>query len=276
MNLVERLARRGFWRMQLTSERFLSDADLSRLAAHYGGRRQPPLSYATARDYADSVDVIGPLARFNRDMKDVQRCWTLKTILGCLKPGARLLEIGAGEPIVADALARLGYDVTVVDPYEGHGDGPRDAEAFRRIYPRLCFKPDMFSDTLAGLEPGSFDCCYSISVLEHMPPDGLDAALRGVAAFSRPGAVSIHCIDHVLAGVGAEFHRALLDRVGSFFGLAPDALDALGAAATDPEAYLLSVEAHDGWRGRRSYDAFPMRRCISVQICGIPQEGGPA
>src|SRR5438309_3747012 len=48
---------------------------------------------------------------FRSDLKDVQRPWALKAIVGSVRPGSRLLEIGAGKPVVADQLAQLGYDV---------------------------------------------------------------------------------------------------------------------------------------------------------------------
>jgi hypothetical protein len=44
-------------------------------------------------------------------LKDVQRPWMLKAVFGRLPRGARLLEIGGGDPWVADLLARLGYEV---------------------------------------------------------------------------------------------------------------------------------------------------------------------
>ena len=65
-----------------------------------------PISYGTARDFADSADQMPGLISANGDMKDLQRCWMVKAVLGNVEPGARILEIGAGEPLVAgDALA---------------------------------------------------------------------------------------------------------------------------------------------------------------------------
>jgi hypothetical protein len=34
----------------------------------------------------------------------------------------------------------------------------------------------------------------------------------------------------------------------------------------DPETYYLSAESLNRWRGSLSYDEFPMRVCVSVQI----------
>ena len=74
-------------------------------------------------------------------MKNLQRCWMVKAVLGSVEPGGRLLEIGAGEPLVADLLARLGYEVTVVDPYDGSGDGPLEFEEFRGRLSAGRFRP---------------------------------------------------------------------------------------------------------------------------------------
>ena len=79
--------------------------------ARYGGCfPAPPLSYGTVQDYCDSYDHLPALATEAHDLKDCQRPWTFKTILGAVPYGGRLLEIGAGEPIVAELLSCLGYN----------------------------------------------------------------------------------------------------------------------------------------------------------------------
>src|SRR5687767_3105883 len=79
-------------------------------------------SYATVRDYCESLDEIPQITAMDGDLKNVQRPWAVKTILAHVPPPARLLEIGGGEPIVSGFLAELGYDVTLVDPYDGFGN----------------------------------------------------------------------------------------------------------------------------------------------------------
>ena len=259
----------------INSDRYLGDADVARIAERYKGAQRPVASYGTVRDYCDSVDVIGPLATSNRDMKDLQRCWTLKALLAHAPRGERLLEIGAGEPLVADVLARAGYDVTVFDPYDGFGGGPAVGDAFTGFYPRLKFRRETFGDATGGLDPASFAACYSISVLEHVSPDERDAIFRGVRKFLRPDGVSVHSIDHVLLGAGSVYHRDGLLQVGGAYGVPPDAIDGLlDEAAADPDTYLVSAEAHDGWRKGRPYDEFPMRRIVSVQFCGPLRPAG--
>jgi hypothetical protein len=34
----------------------------------------------------------------------------------------------------------------------------------------------------------------------------------------------------------------------------------------DPETYFLSAESHNRWRSALSYDEFPMRVCVSIQL----------
>ncbi|MDX6606770.1 MAG: hypothetical protein QOD14_1310, partial [Solirubrobacterales bacterium] len=138
----------------------------------YRGRFEvEPLSYGTVRDFADSADHLGGLARASSDMKDLQRCWMVKAVLGNVERGGGLVEIGAGEPLVADLLTRLGYGVTVVDPYDGSGHGPEQFDEFRRAYPDVDFVRERFppSDRL----PGDVAGIYSISVLEHIPAEAV-------------------------------------------------------------------------------------------------------
>ena len=72
--------------------------------------------------------------RIDGDLKNVQRPWAVKAVLANVPPPARLLEIGGGEPIVSGFLSELGYDVTLVDPYDGFGNGPTDYQALRRAF----------------------------------------------------------------------------------------------------------------------------------------------
>jgi hypothetical protein len=71
----------------------------------------------------------------------------------------------------------------------------------------------------------------------------------------------------VLLGNGAVEHRARLFRFADGFGVdAAELEDVLARLEQDPDAYFLSAEAHNRWRGVLPYDDFPMRRCVSVQF----------
>jgi hypothetical protein len=95
------------------------------------------LSYPTVKDFCDSVENFKDLCSLNGDLKNVQRPWLVKTILRILPEGSKLLEIGAGEPKVADFLNKLEYKVTIIDPYDGTGNGPTEFEYFKKCYPDI-------------------------------------------------------------------------------------------------------------------------------------------
>jgi SAM-dependent methyltransferase len=246
----------------VTSDWF-SDRELAEVARRYAEFGVSGISYATVRDFIDSWEHLRPLATAQGDLKDVQRPWVLKTILGSVPQGGRLLEIGAGQPYVADLLARTGYDVWVVDPYDGSGNGPREFQEFRAASPDVTFVRDVFGDALPGLAAESFDCIYSISVLEHLDFAALDAVVSGMSRFLTRDGLSIHAVDHVHRGRGAAEHLATLEYLTNHLGLA-GLHDALTASDEDVETYYLSAESHNRWRGSQPYDDFPMRVCISV------------
>jgi hypothetical protein len=72
----------------------------------------------------------------------------------------------------------------------------------------------------------------------------------------------------VLRGPGDAEHLARLRRLVASLGLAQGELDELLARLEgDPETYFLSAESHNRWRAGARYDDFPMRRCVSIQLC---------
>ena len=200
------------------------------------------------------------------DLKDAQRPWVFKAIVATVPAGAQLLEIGAGEPLVAARLLRLGYGVTVIDPYDGRDGGPTGLESLRRAHPQIRIIRGVFPDDLPAGE--RFDCVYSISVLEHLQAEAIAATCAGVTRHTRTGGFSVHAIDHVLLGAGEADHRERLGAIAWAFGIGEAELDeVLDRLAVDPETYFLSAEGHDRWRAGAPYDEFPMRRCVSIQLC---------
>src|SRR6185312_1004533 len=147
----------------------LTREERSSLLQRYRGRLPSEgLFYGTVRDFCDSADHLPFLSSLQGDLKDLQRPAALKLIVGLLPPGSSLLEIGAGEPYVAHVLSLLGYKVTVVDPYDGSGRGPTEFEYYVGKYPDVTIVRNLFSKDLAQISANSFDCIYSISVLEHV------------------------------------------------------------------------------------------------------------
>jgi uncharacterized UPF0146 family protein len=249
------------------SRSLVPDEALWRIGERYRGRFPlPPVSYGTVRDWADSRESLGGLATASFDMKNLQRCWALKAVLGNVQPGNRVVEIGAGEPLVAGILSRMGYEVIVVDPYDGSGRGPLQYRAFKHAYPELTFVRDTFPPG----EPTEGPCAavYSISVIEHVPAESLEGVVRAAQELVAPvGGCCIHAIDHVVRGWGDREHRDLLERVVSASGLDAGLLsETLARLDEDPETYFVSAEAHNRWRGSLPYDDYPMRRIASINL----------
>lgn len=245
----------------------IGERSLWPIAERYAGAFPlPPISYGTVRDLADSADHMPGMAVTSFDMKDLQRCWTIKAILGNVERGSRIVEVGAGEPLVAGMLSRLGYEVTVVDPYDGSGNGPREFKRFRAAFPDLHFVREQFP-TSESLGEG-VAAVYSISVLEHVPIDRVGSVVEaGQELVAQQGGCSIHAVDHVLAGWGADEYGTKLGRIVAALGLSERELaETVAAMEGDPETYFVSAETHSRWRGDVPYDQYPMRRIGSVNL----------
>lgn len=245
---------------------------MNKLAERYALFPLRTIGYGTVRDFCDSFENLRDLATIASDLKDLQRPWMVKAILGNVPRGGRLVEIGAGQPFVADLLTKLGYDVTVVDPYDGSGNGPREYEYFRTTYPAVRYVREIFNDTTSGLVPASYDAIYSISVLEHIDIAFLPGVCAGIRKFLVPErGRTIHAVDHILLGRSADYSRQHLETLADGLGIARESVArTLDAARDDVETYFLSAESHNRWRGANAYDQFPMRRVISVDICVPP------
>jgi len=238
---------------------------------------QAGTSYATVRDYCESRDELPQITPVDGDLKNVQRPWALKAIVANVRPRARLLEIGGGEPIVCGLLAELGYDVTLVDPYDGFANGPTDYQRYVERYPQVKIVREYFRPGLAGLQPKSFDAIFSISVLEHVAADSLSSCFDAIAEFLAPAGASIHCFDFILQGHGdahdfenaqrilAEQNRITGAQDGGSFE------DLLQRLRGDVETFFLAPQGHHHWRGGRAYLEFPFRKVVSLQtIARVP------
>jgi methyltransferase family protein len=262
--------------------RFLDSAQTSAIVSRFSGRG-PGIgnSYATVRDYCESLDDLPQITLVDGDLKNVQRPWAVKAILANLPPPAHLLEIGGGVPIVSGFLSELGYDVTLVDPYEGFGNAiiesttsgvdPTDYQRYVGQFPHVNIVRDYFRPGVPSLTARSFDAIFSVSVLEHIPPDSLSLCFDAMAEFLSPTGWSIHCFDFILQGNGDAHDLAHARRILSEqrrITCAPDGIsfeELLDRMRNDVETFFLSPQGHHHWRGGQAYSAFPFRRVVSLQ-----------
>jgi glycosyltransferase involved in cell wall biosynthesis len=224
------------------------------------------LDYARVRDFCDSTENFQELCNLNGDLKNVQRPWMIKAILASVPFGGKLIEIGAGEPRVADILNKLGYQVTIIDPYEGDGNGPTEYESFKKQYPDLKIIKEYFKSGISSLDEEPYDCVYSISVLEHVPLEQIPEIFKEIRKIVKLDGFSIHCIDHVIMGNGAGYHDKKLRSILNENNLLPFFDTTLHQLKEDIETYYLSAEGHNLWRGHTKYDDFPFRKVISIHI----------
>ena len=188
-----------------------------------------------------------------------------------------MLEIGAGQPYVADAAG----------PARLRGLGRRSVRRLRewtewsssgtaRRARRCASSAAAFGDELAAIEPRTSTAstrspCSSTSTAT--------ASTRSRAACGRhssPSGVSIHAVDHVHRGRGAEEHLERLHAIVERFGGSSGELDeTLARLSGDTETYYLSAESHNRWRGDTPYDEFPMRVCVGVSVVSKRDELRP-
>ena len=259
--MVDRL--KNLFAGSAVEQTYLTRDRARQVAERYQSRPVQSFGYATVEDYCDSIDHLPEITGRQGDLKDVQRPWAVKALIGLLPPGSTFLEIGAGLPDAAQVLTECGYNVIAVDPYEGAGNGPTEYERYRKLFPRVDIRKQLFDETLQLAKP--VDAVYSISVLEHI--HDLEPVFRAIRKVLKPGGISLHCIDVVVKGAGDDYHmgaaRSLLRLQGEADSHAWDRLHE--QANADVETYFLGPSGHQLWRSTTPYREFPFRRVLSLQ-----------
>lgn len=97
-----------------------------------------------------------------------------------MPPGARLLELGAGDGWQARALDANGFRTVAIDIDNEREDAGRHFDVHR------------YDGRVLPFPDGSFDVVFSSNVLEHL----LDfpAIQREIARVLRPGGIALHCL----------------------------------------------------------------------------------
>jgi len=236
-------------------------------------------SYATVRDYCESLHHLPQITGLNGDLKNVQRPWAVKALLRSAPPPARLLEIGGGEPIVSGILNELGYDVTLIDPYDGFGNGPTEYAEYVEDYPKVKIVRDYFGPHRLTFPPGSFGAIFSVSVLEHLSVEAAAQCFRAISDFLAPGGASIHCFDFVLQGLAEEYDlttaRNILSQQAQLENrpVGTDFSDLLDRLKADVDTFFLSPQGYHRWLGDLPYDRFPFRKIVSLQTIAFLPKG---
>jgi 2-polyprenyl-6-hydroxyphenyl methylase/3-demethylubiquinone-9 3-methyltransferase len=127
--------------------------------------------------------------------------------------GARVLDVGCGGGLLAEALARAGADVTAIDLAPSMIDTAR----MHAMESNLAIDYRVESaESMAQAHSGKFDVITCMEMLEHVPDPG--ATLATLARLVRPGGnlflstINRNLKSFALAIVGAEYLARLVPR----------------------------------------------------------------
>jgi hypothetical protein len=248
------------------SDGFVPDDEVWPLRELFGAREpEAGLSYATVADYAESIDAMPHLMAASAPPLGPQRGWAIKALVATVPEGSAILELAGSSPLASGVLVRLGYEVTVLDPFDGTASEPHTFTAITRNYSVLEFIRDQLPPT-APL-PRKYAAVFSLGLLDRLEPDRAAGVVGAGLGALEPGGVSLHSFAHVLAGWSADMAQARLASVLQAAGTdAAQATAALEPMASDPDAYLVSAEAHNSWRGSVPYESYRMRRIGSLNL----------
>jgi len=116
--------------------------------------------------------------------------------------GQRVLDVGAGYSWLPTYLAReKGCEVWSVDDFGASESDPfwtrsRDPHEHIRAHPEVKYVLGRLGeDSLPDLPLAYFDCIYSASALEHVPPPQFERVCNHMDGLLRPGGTMLHAID---------------------------------------------------------------------------------
>lgn len=128
--------------------------------------------------------------------------------------GQRVLDVGCGGGILADAMARKGAQVTGID-LSTKALRVAQLHALEAQTPDIEYR-EVSVETLAQEQPGSFDMVTCMEMLEHVP--GPDSVVRACATLVKPGGwvffstINRNLKSFLFAIVGAEYVLNMLPR----------------------------------------------------------------
>jgi 2-polyprenyl-6-hydroxyphenyl methylase/3-demethylubiquinone-9 3-methyltransferase len=128
--------------------------------------------------------------------------------------GKRVLDVGCGGGILADAMARRGAQVLGID-LAARALRVAQLHALEAATPNVAYR-EVSVETLAAEEPGAFDVVTCMEMLEHVPDPA--SVVQACATLVKPGGMVFFSTIHrspkafLFAIVGAEYVLNLLPR----------------------------------------------------------------
>jgi SAM-dependent methyltransferase len=146
-------------------------------------------------------------ARLDREIETSAAGFHLKSmqdlvVYSLLRSGSRrqIAEIGAGHSRVLPTLSKSNTCVAV-EKFEGQGGGPTT----KAPIPGVQIVRAFLGEHSRELKDESFDVVFSISVVEHVPTEGLAAFHSDQLRIMKPGGIFVHAIDLYLLDEPREY-----------------------------------------------------------------------
>jgi 2-polyprenyl-6-hydroxyphenyl methylase/3-demethylubiquinone-9 3-methyltransferase len=125
-------------------------------------------------------DPDGPMRPLHR-MNPTRVAWIAERIRSGGKPSARLLDVGCGAGLAAEAFARLGFNVLGLDAADGTIEAARAHAEGQGL--TVAYRTGVAEDL--ATEPARFPIITALEVIEHVPDPA--AFLATLAALLAPG-----------------------------------------------------------------------------------------
>ncbi len=218
-----------------------------------------PDYYSLLCTYEETFPAAAAPLKLRGMLKDFQNLFVLDQIQKLLPNGGRLLEVGGGSCIMMRELIRVQpnkYECWNLDPLDGTGNGPKSAtyakqgETAMRSLNGIKILEERIGDFSPHLEDESFDCVFSVSVMEHIPLRDWSRCFDDMKRVLKPGGLCIHAVDlHPLDEQTAE-DRLIMLRVAQSNVLKPldkASLPSIADARSDPETLSVSPFEYARW-----------------------------
>lgn len=193
------------------------------------------VTYPTVSRYTSYFDSCPEL--LGSALKEVQRGWVFDTCRCLLRPGAKILDLGGSACELANYMSEW-FDMWVIDPYDGSGNGPRSPKSLRQKFPNLHIIQGFLTDKI---DLSGFDAVLSTSVVEHIDTEAYSSTVAGIAHVLKPGGYSIHAIDHTVRGVNGflEYTGKRLEDFARLHGGEINIEQLRRKMLDDPDTYFL-------------------------------------
>ncbi len=213
--------------------------------------------YSTIPDYLRYRESYPSLVSEKADLKDVQRPWALEKIKDLLPQGAGVVDLGGSRAELADALSPYSQ-VTVIDPYDGSGNGPTNVDFYRKKFPKVTFRAELLT---TKTEIPKQRAVVSTSVVEHIAPQFHAETVAAIDSVLEVGGYSVHAVDLTCRGRNG-FMESQIDLNQSWVDTHCPGLNVremVTQMLSDVETFFLPVTMYVQWKKTKAYEEYPWR-----------------